>query len=199
LRHFCRGGLAVQRAYLCRKPTLETVMLLLDLFGGELAALYLELRVEGAQADVCLGRFLEAFARRGDDAAAVLATCCEGAGPPAAFVRDVAGNRDLILECARACLAQVDVAAVLAELPLAEMFERAKEESESEPAPEPGIQPDGLTPLLCARFHASPAEVARWPYDGYLAALKSLGPADGDEDTDSGAGAPGVIAIGGKR
>jgi hypothetical protein len=174
-------------------------MLLLDQFGRELATLYLELRVEGAQADVCLGRFLDAFARRGDDAAVVLATCCEGTGPPAAFVRDVAGNRDVILECARACLAQVDVAAILAELPLTEMFERAQAEQD-EAAPEPGIEPDALTPLLCTRFGASPAEVVQWPYDAYLAAIKGMGAQEDEGEAGSGgAGAPGVIAIGGRR
>ncbi len=184
MRHFCRGGLPVrsgERVYLCRKPTLETVMLLLDLFGAELARLYLECRGDGADPGAALERFLEAFAARGDEAAAVLSTCCEGSGPPAVFIQQAGANRDLILECARSCLSQLDVAAVLEELPLQRMFELAKDEAEKEAPPPPGLEPDGISPMLAQAFEASPAEIVRWPYDGYLTAVKTLG-ADGEGD-----------------
>ena len=154
MRHFCRGGLPVRagdRVYVCRKPTLETVTLLLELFGPGLARLYLETREEGADVDAALGRFLEAFAAESLAAAAVLATCVEGAGPEAQLIAELSASRELILECASTALSQLDVPAVLAELPLEEMFERAKVDAEADVAEPSGLGDDELTPVQIGR------------------------------------------------
>lgn len=166
--------------YLCRKPTLETVILLLDLFGGGLAEFYMRVRGEEVDREAALQQFLATMTARRDDAAAVLATCVEGPGGPARTVAELAASADLVLGCAGAVLRQVDARAVLAELPLEEMFARAEADTDAGVEEPPGLEEDQMTPMLAKVFGASPAEIARWPYDAYLSAVKTVGGGAGD-------------------
>lgn len=143
------------RAYAVGPPTVETVYVFIERFGLEAAALAKAAQTMPVSLDDAVSWFASS-----DGAASVLETCVDGVLPG-----DSEELAQLAVEVIRSC----DIQAIAKQLDLAGGLDRIKREIED---PDPPQCPNDMFGILYAaqKFHVSPIDLMRWPYEAYIAA-----------------------------
>jgi len=189
LDRLCRGGLAVKaegRVWLCRKPTVETVLTFLRLFQRETMVAY-EAVKKGEPADTVADLILGLCLARPLDLASVLVTCCEGGEGAARDLGLLSPQPVALRSCALAVLQQTDVAEIVEGEGVARACDRTHRALYGEPSPytpvEPGPEVEGRAILmLCRATGLPPDALPRLPYDAFTALCRAATPDAQGED-----------------